>query len=188
VPTLAFEHPTPWTEPEYWALGETLSRVELVDGCLWLSPHPGTAQQEIRHRLVSALRESARVCGLRAVGPTNLRLSAGRITNPDLAVGQIPRQTPFSSAADVALVGEVVDEHSTVTDRILKRELYAAAGIDWYLLAEPSLPEHLSVRLRLLRRAGDHYVKHATADYGQTLKANDPFPFEIPTTDLLDLP
>jgi Uma2 family endonuclease len=184
VTDTAFDHPLPWTESEYFALGETMSRVELIDGCLLVSPPSGFAHQRIMSGLLCALDESAGAAGLSAVHMVNLRLGPGRIANPDLVVND-GTGAEFVDAATTVLVGEVASENSAIADRILKRQLYAEAGIGWYLLAEPSAPDCRSVTLRLLRLAGDHYVKHAVAERGQVLRSDHPFPLAISTNDLV---
>jgi Uma2 family endonuclease len=181
----AFEHPLPWTELEYFRLRETAGRVELIDGCLLVGPRPGDLHQKVTYRLVAALEESAQACDLRAYPKINLRLGPNRVASPDLVVDDGDWGANFTWASEAALVGEVVSENTRLADRVLKRQLYAEAAIAWYLLVEPSLPNYDSVSLHLLRLAGDHYVKHAVASHGQTLRSPDPFPFELRTSDLV---
>ena len=114
------EHPGPWSEDEYFALGETANRIELIDGSLRASPAPSKRHQHIAS-------------------------NAG-------------------------------------TDRLLKPQLYAAAGIGWYLRVEQ--PQD-SVELHLQRLDGDHYVPCVVASPGQALASEEPFPFRIEVTSLL---
>jgi hypothetical protein len=106
------EHPEPWTEEEFFALGETPNRIELIDGSLWVSPAPSNAG----------------------------------------------------------------------TDRLLKPQLYAAAGIGWYLRVEQ--PED-SVELHLHRLADGCYGPAEVAGPGQRLTSGEPFPFAVDVSSLL---
>ncbi|MBU2664613.1 Uma2 family endonuclease [Actinoplanes bogorensis] len=180
------DHPAPYTEAEYFALGVTDARIELIDGSLWSSPSPGMPHQGICWQVLTALLPGARAAGLRGVMTINLRLGPERVLNPDVVVGQWDRLGLFAEASGIALVAEVGSPHTTCVDRLLKRHLYAAAGIDWYLLVEPALPDWATVTVRLLHREGDQYVEAAVAQPGETLVSAEPFPFEMHTTDLLD--
>jgi hypothetical protein len=62
-------------------------------------------------------------------------------------------------------------------------QLYAKGGINLYLLIEQDPPG--SVRLQLLRLDGARYVEHAVAHAGEVLAIEEPFAFELGTTDLL---
>ena len=175
------DHSRAWTEADYLALGETISRIELIDGGLWVSPWPDIAHQAVAYLLHAAVHPPAHI---RKVRSASIRLSPDRIVVPDLAVGWMARLGRVADAAEVALVGEVVSHGSRTLDRSLKTTLYAAAGIDWYLLAEPG-PD--GITLRLLRRQNDRYVEAATAGPGETLTTDRPFPIAVRTDALLDV-
>jgi hypothetical protein len=182
-----FDHVPPWTEEEYLALDETTSLVELVRGALWVSPSPhNTLHQEVVGRVVTALLSGAENTGFDAVRQINVRLAPDTILNPDFVVSKTDnRPRLVTDAADIRLIGEVTAPGSALADRTFKPHLYAAAGIEWYLLVETDFSD-LSVSLRLHRLAGDHYVKDTAAKFGQTLKSDAPFPFTIDTTDLAE--
>ena len=180
------EHPGPWTEAEYLALGETINRIELIDGGLWVSPAPNMPHQDISYLLLSALRPAARAAGLRANEAVNIRLAPGRIVIPDVVVSTAARLASVAEASDVVLVAEITSPSSAAVDRVQKMHFYAAARIEWYLLAEPDMETYESLTLRLFRLAGDHYVEHATAAIGDRLTSDEPFPIDVDAAALLD--
>ncbi|MET7747122.1 Uma2 family endonuclease [Micromonospora sp. NPDC005367] len=65
-------------------------------------------------------------------------------------------------------------------DKVLKMHHYAAAGIDWYLLADQA-----AGALRLHRRRGRHYVEHSAAKRGETLELTEPVRATIRPEELL---
>jgi Uma2 family endonuclease len=181
----AFDHPSPWTESEYFALGPTTSRVELFDGCLWVGPGINKVHHEIADRLVVAMDRSARALGLRAHSALTLRLGSHRVAAPDLIVDDGDWGASFTWASEAILVGEVLSANTSLADRVLKRRLYAEAGVPWYLLVEPHLPGYHGITLQLLRLASGEYVEHTVTENGTTLTSTDPFRFELATADLL---
>lgn len=84
-------------------------------------------------------------------------------------------------AGDVALVGEVVSPGSASADRLVDLQLYAAAGIPWYLIAEQ---DGTTVALHLLRLDDTHYTEHTVANTGDVLPLPRPFSGQIDTSTL----
>lgn len=168
-----------WTEADYLALDRTTNRIELMDGRLQVSPGPAWEHQEISSQLAAAIRPAALDVKLRVAGGVNVRLATDRLVIPDLAVADVDTHLigAVADAAQVVLVGEIAS-------RTRRMRLYEAAGIGWYLVVEPDMQEYRSVRLRLFRLRGDRYELHASADHGETLIADGPFPIAIRTEDL----
>jgi Uma2 family endonuclease len=176
----------PWTEAEFLALGQTDSRIELIDGGLWVSPSANTAHQGIAFLLMTALRPATRKAGLRWAVTPNLRLAPNRMVIPDLSLGRQPWATKVVDATETVLVVEVTSPSNAAMDRGQKKLFYAEAKIDWYLLVEPDFAEFESVTLRLLRLDGDKYLEYSTAGPGESLISAEPFPMKLSTGDLVD--
>ncbi|MEV4480656.1 Uma2 family endonuclease [Micromonospora coxensis] len=181
IPLVVLDHPMPWSEPEYLALGTTACRIELVDGGLLIGPPPALRHQALTGGLADALTPGCDAAGLLLLPVVNLRLGPARIVNPDLVVtGPIDLDGPCVPAAAVRLVAEVDAPHTAVIDSVLKRHLYATAGIEWYLLVEQE-----TGTLRLFRRRGRNYAEQATVKRGEALELTEPVRATIRPEDLV---
>jgi Uma2 family endonuclease len=185
VSELHRDHPGPWTEAEFLALGPTSERIELIDGSLRVSPAPNRPHQYISYRMMEAFFDAAEAAGYLAWEAINVVLSPRVIVIPDLVIGTMDFVGTVADAAEVVLVSEILSPPNEATDRIEKLRDYAAAGIPWYLLVEPDMKGYRAVTLRLYRLDGGNYVEQAVATHGEILKSDAPFPFAIDTNRLV---
>jgi Uma2 family endonuclease len=140
VAAVEMAHPAPWTVDEWATL--VLSgviddgrRVEMVEGSLIVSPAPAMAHQVAADQLRTVLAEAAPA--------DRLVVTAVGLPMPDVDSGFIPDILVVDRAAAreagtlagpsmVDLVVEVVSPSTVTTDRRVKPEKYAAAGIPTY--------------------------------------------------------
>lgn len=139
---MSLARPALVTEREFLALPETMERVELLDGEVIVAPSPSAWHQEILGRLVLALRTwAASHEGPAFVGmaPLDVRFAPGRILQPDLFVilGTVPldREGPVDQVPQLCV--EVLSTNRAY-DRLTKRFVYAAAGVEELWIVEPS--------------------------------------------------
>lgn len=122
-----------WTEDDYFALPETVARVELADGVLVVSPIAGSPHQRLTRAVGFVIGQASPTRDWEVYDGLNVRLWQGHIRIPDLVVARRGIDAITFDASDVLLVGEVTSPGNFRYDRVVKHRDYAAAGIPFYL-------------------------------------------------------
>lgn len=130
------------SEAEFLARAPSMTRVELVDGEVIVSPSPTVWHQTLLVRVVHALLAWAEDRpGPVFVGqsPLDVRFAPGRILQPDafVVLGEVALDQEGPLEQIPALCVEVLSQ-DRVYDRVTKRGLYAAAGVREFWVVEPS--------------------------------------------------
>jgi len=175
-----FDRDEPWTEEDFLALPED-RRIELLDGELLLMASPNRRHQRVSFRVAAAL-DAACTAGFEVYEAINVRVAPGRIFIPDVVVVTNPGlDLEVTDATDVAMVVEIVSPSSVVTDRAIKPQLYAAAGIPCYVRIERgAVPSAIAYRLR-----DGRYAEAIRAEPGGWLRLREPFTVEVDLAKLV---
>src|SRR5262249_43827461 len=134
---MGFPWQPPFTVDLLFELPDNGLRYEVLGGSLVVSPQPTPAHNLIADRLGRILAALLpRDC--EAITNTAVRLPNGDGPVPDLVVtSAYPEDHPKGLPAElVPTVFEVVSKSNAMTDRVVKTELYAEAGIPCYWRVE----------------------------------------------------
>jgi Uma2 family endonuclease len=173
-----------WTEADYFPLSERGRLVELSDGEIEVVELPTDFHQLILLRLCFAVHAyvSASRLGQVRFAPLPVRLWPGKIREPDLiymSAGHADRIGKFWGVPDLAV--EILSEGTAHTDREIKRDEYAAAGISEYWIVDP---EAKTVALLVLDETAGAY-RLAAVPGTQDFLTSALFPgFSLSLTDL----
>ncbi len=119
-------------------------RYEVICGELFVSPAPGTRHQRVVVELLGLLKhyvEQHRL-GEVLVGPFEVEFAEDTAVQPDLLVLFTDRADQLTDKRLVgapSIVVEVISYSSKRTDRLQKRELYLAEGVEEYWIVDPEL-------------------------------------------------
>lgn len=180
------EHVGPWTIEDVEALPDNgdHARYELLTaGVLTVSPAPGTPHQRASRNLANLL-DTAVPPDCEVLEAVNVEIPGGRLCQPDIVVVEAAfadtepvRYPPHT----VRLVVEIVSPNSHPQDRIIKPQLYAAAGIPIYWRFE--LEKTPRIIVSELRRG--RYVQVAVAAPGKRTVVDHPFRVELDPAELV---
>lgn len=137
VDYLVPKHDGVWTVEDVLALPEDgTHRIELVDGTLLVSPAPSYRHQRVLHRMLVEL-DTAVPSGMELLPGVNIRVNDRQLLIPDFVVTTAPGlDALYGEVHDVLLACEIESPSSRIHDRVLKRHLYAEAGVPYYLLVD----------------------------------------------------
>jgi len=131
-----------WTVADYERLPDDGQRYELINGDLRMAPAPTPDHQAASLRLAHYLFTYVESAGHGRVfsAPIDVELGPTTVVQPDLIVilrGGAATITTQRIVGPPDLVVEVVSPGTASYDRREKRDLYAAAGVREYWIADP---------------------------------------------------
>jgi Uma2 family endonuclease len=167
-------HSGPFTPEDREAMPEDGRRVELIDGCLVVSPSAGRPHNDLVMRLFRLLDAACPGDVTIYNLPYDYRLPDGSELVPDITVARTEDLGEKRLTRTPLLVVEVISPSSRWMDPLVKRAKYEAAGVPAYWIADPAGP-----RLTVLELEGDRYVERAVLDAGGEVALTRPYPMTL---------
>lgn len=166
-------HSGPFTPADREAMPEDGRRVELIDGCLVVSPSAGRAHADVVMHLFRILDRACPDDVTIYPVPYDYRLPDDSELVPDITVARTADLGPKRITAPPLLVVEVVSPSSRWMDPVVKRAKYEAAGVPAYWIADP-----VAGRMTVLELAAGRYVERAVVE-GDDVALERPFPVTV---------
>ena len=166
--------PSPWSAEQWDDVPDDGLRYELVDGVLLVNAAPRLPHQEVALELSLVLR-AAQPDHLRTyVAPIDVWVGPSRVLQPDVVVVRKEDATGDRLTGLPLLCVEVLSSSTRLSDRTLKRELYAEAGIPSYWIVDPD-----ALSLTVLELRDGAYAEVVSAVGGEPCHPLRPFPVRV---------
>lgn len=166
-------HSGPFTPEDREAMPEDGRRVELIDGCLVVSPSAGRPHNDVVMQLFRQLDSACPADVTIYCVPYDYRLADGSELVPDITVARTADLGDKRITRTPLLVVEVVSPSSRWMDPLVKRAKYEAAGVPAYWIADP-----VARRMTVLELAAGRYVERAVVGQ-QDVTLVQPFPVTV---------
>lgn len=167
-------HPGEFTFEDLDALPDDGLQYELVDGMLLVTPAPLPRHQQAVVEVMFQLRLSCPADLQVYVAPLDFRPTNRRSLQPDVLVVRREDVGPKNIQRPLQLAVEVLSPSTRSKDLLLKRQLYADAGIPTYWIFDPETPS-----LVVLRLDGDKYAEHVVVSGPEVYETELPYPVRI---------
>ena len=143
-------------------------RWELIDGIPYaMAPAPSLRHQRLSLLLASLLEEALDECPhCQALQAVDWRIADDTVVQPDnLVICHQPAQAAYLSEPPV-LIAEILSPSTARKDRGLKKRIYEAQSVRWYLLLDGETREALLYELEEGVYGPPHHIRHLRADLG----------------------
>lgn len=155
-------------------------RYELLDGVLVMSPGVSNFHWRVTRNLANLLTESA-AGRFEAIGPPfDWYINENRYFEPDLLVIPLSDEKIRRFEGVPLLAVEIISEFSRPRDLGFKKTLYAEAGLEWYWVIDPDVPD-----LTIFHLDGPRYIEHARVAGTEAYECEEPLPVRVVPADLL---
>lgn len=173
-------HPGEFTFEDLDALPDDGLQYELVDGMLLVTPAPFPMHQRAVTQIALRLSLACPPELEAFVAPLDFRPTNRRSLQPDVLVARREDVGPENIQRPLLLAVEVLSRSTRSKDLLLKRSLYADAGIPTYWIFDTDKPE-----LIVLRLDGDKYVEIAMVQGSDAYEADLPYPVRIGPAEIM---
>ena len=169
-----------WTVDDLDSIPEDGLQYELAEGVLLVTPSPRPLHQRMAARLFKVLSSACPDHLEVFFAPLDVRPTRTTSLQPDVLVVRREDIGEESLMGMPLLVVEVLSPSTRAKDVILKRALYADAGVPSYWLLDPS-----EVTAVVLELEGGELVERASARSSEVLQVRLPFACSFTPEDLV---
>lgn len=150
------------------ALPDDGLRHELIDGAFFMTPSPGVDHQRMAFRLAVQLAQAAPPELEVLMAPLDVVLGED-VVEPDIVMADRSQYSRRGLVGPPVLAVEVRSPSTAHIDAGRKREIYQAAGVEHYWLADPE-----AASLTLLRLLSGRYHEEAVVTGTATIEISEP--------------